>query len=326
MAASMPRFAFVGFSSVPEPNAFSGARLDRAADERKDPVWVAAQREHPGARAVVAGDAGVLVTDTDPPRVALAPLSGVPVAGEPLLLGLDDAGPVFAVDADGERGRVPPPLIAAHGVGEPDPRTGTCPYGLRDAVASLPQSDGGLVAYACALVNWHRRHGHCSVCGVATTLTAGGLVRECPDCGTHHFPRTDPVVIMLVTGGRERVLLGRQASWPPGRYSTLAGFVEPGESLEEAVVREVREEAGVAVGAPAYVSSQPWPFPASLMLGFSVPWLSGDPVRQEDEIEDVRWFTREEVAAAASWDGEGELLLPPRHAIARRLIDGWLEG
>jgi NAD+ diphosphatase len=322
----MPRFAFVGFSGVPEPNAFSGARLDRAADERKDPVWVAVQREHPGARAVVTGDAGVLVAESRPPRLALVPLADAPAAGEPLLLGLDEAGPVFAIDADGDGGRMPPPLIGAHGVGRLDPATGTRPYGLRDAVASLPQSDGGLVAYACALVNWHRRHGHCSVCGVATAIAAGGLVRECPDCGTHHFPRTDPVVIMLVTGGRERVLLGRQASWPPGRYSTLAGFVEPGESLEEAVAREVREEAGVAVGAPGYVSSQPWPFPASLMLGFSVPWVSGDPVRQEDEIEDVRWFTREQVAAAASWDGEGELLLPPRHAIARRLIDRWLEA
>jgi NAD+ diphosphatase len=321
----MPGLAFVGFSGVPEPNAFSGARLDRAADERKDPVWVAAQLEHPGARAVVTGDAGVLVTVTDPPRVALVPLGEAPGGGEPLLLGLDEAGPVFAVDADPDHDIVPPPLIAAHGVGEPDPATATRPYGLRDAVASLPQSDGGLVAYACAVVNWHRRHGHCSVCGAATALAAGGLQRVCPDCGTHHFPRTDPVVIMLVTGGRERVLLGRQASWPPGRYSTLAGFVEPGESLEEAVAREVREEAGVIVGAPRYVSSQPWPFPASLMLGFSVPWSSGEPVRQEDEIEDVRWFTRDEVAAAASWDGEGDLLLPPRHAIARRLIDAWLE-
>jgi NAD+ diphosphatase len=129
---------------------------------------------------------------------------------------------------------------------------------------------------------------------------------------------------MLVTDGRERVLLGRQASWPAGRYSTLAGFVEPGESLEEAVAREVREEAGVEIGPPHYVSSQPWPFPTSLMLGFTAPWASGEPVRQEDEIEDVRWFSRAEVAAATSWDGAGPLGLPPRHAIARRLIEGWI--
>jgi NAD+ diphosphatase len=165
------------------------------------------------------------------------------------------------------------------------------------------------------------------VCGSTTDATHGGLVRECPRCATHHFPRTDPVVIMLVTA-EDRVLLGRQAAWPPGRYSTLAGFVEPGESLEEAVAREVREEAAVEVGAPVYLSSQPWPFPSSLMLGFTVPWVSGEPVRQEDEIEDVRWFTRAEVARATDWEPQdaeaAPLALPPRHAIARRLIESWL--
>src|SRR5205085_806985 len=125
-----------------------------------------------------------------------------------------------------------------------------------EAVSALPQADGGLLAYTTALLNWHRRHGHCSVCGAGTDIAAGGLVRQCPACGTHHFPRTDPVVIMLVTD-RDRALLGRKAEWPPGRYSTLAGFVEPGETLEEAVAREVREEAGVRVGPPAYLSSPP---------------------------------------------------------------------
>jgi NAD+ diphosphatase len=292
---------------------------------------------------VLVGDAGVYLTDrvagSDIPRLALVPLARAPGPAPSLLLGLDAHGPVFAVDVDSD-GAVPRPLVGAHGTGAPDPATGTRPYGLRDAVATLPHADGGLIAYACALVNWHRRHGHCSVCGSPTEPAAGGMVRECPACGTHHFPRTDPVVIMLVTDGRKRLLLGRHASWPAGRYSTLAGFVEPGETLEEAVAREVREEAGVEVGSPAYVSSQPWPFPASLMLGFSAPWRAGEPVRQEDEIEDVRWFTRDEVAAAAASDEGWEaaaggavspadpspLRLPPRHAIARRLIDGWLEG
>jgi NAD+ diphosphatase len=308
-----------------EPNAFSGATLDRAADRRKDPDWVAAQCRLPDARAVLAGTAGVHVVDGDAPRLALVPLRAAPSHNPPLLLGLDDKGPVFAVDVDPPAGELPAPLIGAHGSGDPDPATGTRPAGLRDAVGSLPQSDGGLVAYTCALLNWHRRHGHCAVCGAATALSHGGLVRDCPRCGSHHFPRTDPVVIMLVTG-EDRVLLGRQASWPPGRYSTLAGFVEPGESLEEAVAREVREEAAVEVGAPVYVSSQPWPFPSSLMLGFTVPWVGGEPVRQEDEIEDVRWFSRAEVEAAASWGQEALLALPPRHAIARRLIDSWLEA
>jgi NAD+ diphosphatase len=310
-----------------EPNAFWGATLDRAPDARKDPAWVEAQRRHPGARAVLAGDAGVHLTAGDPPRLALVPLADAPApaAGTACLLGLDDAGPVFAVDPDPPGDALPRPLIGASGQGATDPRTGTRPAGLRDAVASLPQAEGGLVAYACALLNWHRRHGHCGVCGTATTPTHGGLVRECPRCGTHHFPRTDPVVIMLVTG-EDRVLLGRQASWPPGRYSTLAGFVEPGESLEEAVAREVHEEAAVSVGTPVYVSSQPWPFPSSLMLGFTVAWTGGEPVRQEDEIEDVRWFSRAEVQAATSWGEQAPLALPPRHAIARRLIDLWLEA
>jgi NAD+ diphosphatase len=312
---------------VEEPNAFSGARLDRAADERKDPGWVRAQRAHPNARAVLAGDAGVHVIEAPAPRLALVPLATAPAANDPLLLGLDADGPVFAVDVDTAE-ELPPPLIGAHGSGALDPATGTRPYGLRDAVGCLPHADGGLVAYTCALLNWHRRHGCCSVCGTATELTHGGLVRECPRCGTHHFPRTDPVVIMLVTG-EDRVLLGRQESWPAGRYSTLAGFVEPGETLEEAVTREVREEARVEVGAPQYLSSQPWPFPASLMLGFTVPWVSGEPVRQADEIEDVRWFTRAEVEAAGSWPTPPEnasLALPPRHAIARRLIESWLRA
>jgi NAD+ diphosphatase len=255
---------------------------------------------------VLAGDAGVHVTGTDQPRLALLPL-GPLGAAEPLLLGLDAAGPVFAVDAEraGNGARpaaaaprlvsaadqqwTAPGAIAAHGEGSADPATGTRPLGLRAAA----------VAY-------------------------GGIVRSCARCGTDHHPRTDPVVIMLVTDG-DRVLLGRQPEWPPGRYSALAGFVEPGESLEEAVAREVREEAGVEVGQPEYVASQPWPFPTSLMLGFTAPWRSGRPRRVDEELEDVRWFSREEVAAAVEGREDGPLGVPPRFAIARRLLERWLQ-
>ena len=141
-------------------------------------------------------------------------------------------------------------------------------------------------------------------------------MRVCPVCGTQHHPRTDPVVIMLVTDG-DRALLGRQAQWPAGRYSALAGFVEPGESLEEAVAREVREEAGVRVADVRYRSSQPWPFPSSLMLGFSARWAGGEPAVHDAELEDVGWFTRAAIVG-------GDVLLPPPTAIARRLIDEWL--
>ncbi|HTE64554.1 MAG TPA: NAD(+) diphosphatase, partial [Solirubrobacteraceae bacterium] len=222
------------------------------------------------------------------------------------------------------------------GAERPEPAAGPRPVALREAATVLPQDEGGLVAYVAALLNWHRRHGFCSACGAPSQLGEAGLVRTCPRCGTQHHPRTDPVVIMLVSDG-DRVLLGRAPGWPPRRYSALAGFVEPGESLEEAVVREVAEESGVTAGPPRYVASQPWPFPSSLMLGFIAPWIDGEPSAQEDEIQDVRWFGRTEVAAAAADDIDGwggspdpadphgtSLLLPPRMAIARRLIEHWL--
>jgi NAD+ diphosphatase len=344
---------------VSEANTFTGARLDRAGDaRRRDPDWVAAQRAHPAARAVLAGDEGVVL---DGDRLAYVPLAdalatwdAAPIdaarheatssaAREPLLLGVDGVGPLFAVDVD-----APPPagqrparpiaggLPRGSGAERPARAPGPRPVALREAAAVLPQDEGGLVAYAAALLNWHRRHGFCAACGNASELGEAGLVRICPRCGTHHHPRTDPVVIMLVTDGA-RLLLGRAPRWPARRYSALAGFVEPGESLEEAVVREVAEESGVRAGPPRYVASQPWPFPTSLMLGFIAPWVAGEPAPQEDEIEDVRWFDRAEVAAAADQDLDGwggspdpadpdstSLLLPPRLAIARRLIERWL--
>ena len=278
------------------PNTFTGAALDRAGDRRGDDEWVAAQLADPAARAVVAGTGGVHVAGG---RLALVPLAEL--GGEPLLLGLGEDGPVFAAEAT-----APGALL-----------------GLREAAASLPQADGGLAAYAAALLGWHRRHRFCANCGHPTEVREAGHVRSCPNCGAVHHPRTDPVVIMLVLRGEE-VLLGRQPSWPPGRYSALAGFVEPGESLEEAVAREVREEARVEIGTPRYVSSQPWPFPSSLMLGFVAPWSSGEPVIGDEELEDVRWFTRKAVHEAV--EGRGELQLPPPLAIARRLVDGWLES
>jgi NAD+ diphosphatase len=331
---------------VSPANAFTGARLDRAGDSRRrDPDWVATQREHPAARAVLAGNEGIVM---DGDRLALAPLAEAETGSEPLLLGIDATGPLFAVDVDAPPpgGDRPPRLIAAggprgSGAARPAPAEGPRPVALREAVAVLPQDEGGLLAYVAALCNWHRRHRFCAACGAPSDLAEGGLTRVCPRCGTNHHPRTDPVVIMLVTGA-DRVLLGRAPSWPPRRYSALAGFVEPGESLEEAVAREVAEESGVQVGTPRYVASQPWPFPSSLMLGFEAPWVAGEPRALEDEVQDVRWFSRAEVAAAAAetatWSeatsgepdpassGGTSLLLPPRLAIARRLLERWLAG
>ena len=330
--------------------AFTGARLDRAGDaRRRDPAWLAEQRAHPAARAVLAGDEGVVMdgdklahvplADALSARVAAADdASEAEAAAEPLLLGVGAAGPLFAVDVDAPATVVDraPRLIAAggargSGARKPAAAAGPRPVPLREAVAVLPQDEGGLVAYVASLCNWHRRHRFCAACGAPSELGEGGLIRACPRCGTHPHPRTDPVVIMLVTA-HDRVLLGRAPSWPERRYSALAGFVEPGESLEEAVAREVAEESGVEVGPPRYVASQPWPFPSSLMLGFEAPYRAGEPCALEDDIEDLRWFSREEVVATAAADVQGwgapvagePLLLPPRLAIARRLIERWL--
>jgi NAD+ diphosphatase len=174
-----------------------------------------------------------------------------------------------------------------------------------------------------ALANWHRRHRFCANCGTATIVHEGGYMRGCPNCGASHFPRLDPVVIMLVEHDG-RLLLGRRHSWPPQRYSALAGFVSPGESVEEAVVREVFEESGISAHSPRFVASQPWPFPSSLMLGFHALSDGGDPFPRDQELEDVRWFTTEEVRGALDEDAHGPLKLPPSVAIARFLIDAWL--
>jgi NAD+ diphosphatase len=281
-------------------NAFAGASLDRVSWRRTDDAFLQRCAADPAARALVSVGGDLAVgTDGRPVEVALgtvAPLEGT----VPAFLGLRDEQPLYGIEA----AAVPDGATAAS---------------LRDLVPLLTQSDGGTIAYATAIGNWHRRHRFCANCGHATDVVAAGFQRTCPSCGAHHFPRTDPVVIMLVVDPpRDRVLLGRQATWPAGRFSCLAGFVEPGESLEEAVAREVVEESAVAVDEVTYRSSQPWPFPASLMLGFHCRYAGGGPYRRDGELEDVRWFGRDELA-------DGTAILPPPLAIARVLIDEWLE-
>jgi NAD+ diphosphatase len=276
------------------PNTFAGEALDRAGPHRGDEAWLAARLADPATRVVAASAAGVIVAGERPRMFAV---DALPDGLELVLLGVDgDGHAVFAADPGDEL---------------PGERRG-----LRDLAPMLSQAEGGMVAHAVGLLNWHRRHRFCANCGAPSEAREAGHVRECPACGTQHHPRTDPVVIMLVTDG-DRALLGRQAQWPAGRYSALAGFVEPGESLEEAVAREVREEAGVRVDDVRYRSSQPWPFPTSLMLGFSARWAGGEPAVRDAELEDVGWFTREAIV-------DGDVLLPPPTAIARRLIDEWL--
>jgi NAD+ diphosphatase len=319
----------------PDPNTFTGAGLDRATDGRRGTDgWLEGIRADPRGRALVAGTTGLRAASGRLDLVRLDELDaggGHPQANGPHLLGIDAEGPLWAVDEDppDPRPASRPPLIGAgwpRGEAPPE-RDGR--MGLREAASVLPQREGALAAYAASVLNWHRTNRFCSICGSATDPGEGGLARTCGLCGTNHHPRVEPVVIMLVTDG-DRVLLGRQHRWPPQRYSALAGFVSQAESLEEAVAREVEEEAGVEVGEPIYLSSQPWPFPSSLMVAFEVPWLAGEPGGRDPELQDVRWFSHGEVAEAAarneSWDGEAEgaLQLPPRSAIARRLLERWL--
>jgi NAD+ diphosphatase len=193
---------------------------------------------------------------------------------------------------------------------------------LRGAAAQWPMADATAFAQARAVLHWHARHRYCSVCGGRLGFVRGGWLGRCGQCGAEHYPRTDPAVIVAVTDG-ERLLLGRQASWPPRRYSTLAGFVEPGETLEQTVVREVMEESGVRVLRSRYLASQPWPFPSSLMLGF-LSEAEPDPPQANEELEDVRWFSRDDVGAALRGDTKQDgLLLSPSISISRWLIEAW---
>ncbi|MDQ6605147.1 MAG: NAD(+) diphosphatase [Actinomycetota bacterium] len=300
-----------GETSSPPSPAFAGMVLDRASSLRGDPDWVAQQLEDPASRAVASGRDGVVIDDAAQPRLLRRLLDLDRVAPDgPILLGLEDSVAIFAVDFDSletaarerwqHRGRV---------------------VALREAGSLLSRAEGGLAAYLAGLLNWHRSHRFCANCGAATVVIEAGYSRRCPSCGVVHFPRTDPVVIMLVEQAGH-LLLGRRPGWPEGQYSVLAGFVSPGESLEEAVIREVREESGIEVCDPAFVTSQPWPFPSSLMLGFEAGSAGGEPRALDGELEDVRWFSRDAVVAAQA-GAPGELRLPPSISIAHFLIERW---
>jgi NAD+ diphosphatase len=254
--------------------------------------------------------------------------------GQPILLGLEDGRPLFALDADeaseggdeasegGDEASDGGDEASDGGDEASDGELSRPLTNLREAGAELEHSEAGLAAYLTALLNWHRRHRHCANCGAPTNIEEAGYSRRCPRCGAHHFPRTDPVVIMTVSH-RDRLLLGRRAGWPAGRLSVLAGFISPGESAEEAVVREVREESGILARDPHYVASQPWPFPASLMLGFDALSDGGDPAARDGELEEVHWFPLAEVRDAVREENP-RLLLPPPVSIARFLIERWV--
>jgi NAD+ diphosphatase len=303
--------------STPNPSrsttltpAFTGTTLDRVADLRSDRGEVARLLKHPQAAVLGASADSVLISEQPHPQLLRRPLEGRVNPYQPILLGIEDSRPLFGADLDDPEAQT---QVAETGIG----RLVT----LRDAGLLLPQAEGGLAAYLVALLNWHRKHKFCSVCGSPTRVAEAGLSRRCPSCGATHFPRTDPVVIMLVEHDGN-VLLGRRIGWGEGRFSILAGYVSPGETPEEAVVREVEEESRIAAHSPRYVASQPWPFPSSLMLGYEASSDGGEPVPQPGEMVEVRWFSLEQIKHAQT--GAGDLLLPGEVSIARILIDAWV--
>lgn len=282
------------------PPALSRATVDRAAGRRSDQAWLAEAWNTAAVLVVDPEGRAAVSTAAEQPNLALVSGDEAPAHSDRFFLGADPGRAYFAVTC-----------------AEPIPDGA----GLRQVGALLDDTDAGLLVTAVALANWHRTHTHCPRCGTPTAPAGGGWLRLCPADRSEHYPRVDPAVIMLVHDGGERCLLGRQASWPTGRFSTLAGFVEPGESAEGAVIREVAEETGVHVVDVRYLASQPWPFPSSLMLGFTARAVAPDPPQLLDgELAEARWFSRAELT------GPDAPPLPPPVSIANRLVTNWLDS
>lgn len=298
--------------TLPTPNIYAGVPLDRAAHLRKAPSWLADALASPTARVVPVWRTRSLVAGpVEEPRAVLRP--GPNAWTDPIFLGLMDDTPVFAADVGDLEQPDEHPELAGLGRFED----------LRAVGPLMDRGEAALLAYARGIVWWNARHRHCGVCGSPAASVQAGHSRRCtnPACETQHFPRTDPAVIMLVHDGAGNVLLGRQKVWMPGMHSVLAGFVEPGESLEEAVAREVFEETGVRVDDVRYRSSQPWPFPASIMLGFTARALNTGLTIDPDELETALWVASDRLRTLSPDD---PLRLPRKDSIARRLIEEWL--
>jgi NAD+ diphosphatase len=304
-------------------NTFSGNPLDREAARRRDEDWVASQIHLPGTKFLPLRDLSFPMRQVDG-GMRLA-WSDLPAGANtdrhpPLLLGTDEESARFAINEASAANQFELPSDASF-------------TDLRAAAPVLDADDAGIAAQARAFLDWHERHRFCAVCGAPTDAAQGGIFRKCTSCPSEHFPRTDPVVITVVIDTeRDRCLLGRQASWPPGMFSALAGFIDHGESIEDAVRREVAEESGIDAVNVRYHSSQPWPFPSSLMIGCHADAGSADINYDDWEMDDVRWFTREEIRSSLNQPpaqlGEpglpgGALSLPGPMAIAHTLITTW---
>ncbi len=320
------------------PNFYAAPGFERAGLRRRDTDWIRDRLARPESVFIpVWRHQNLILELAGEPRAVLLDAAGIAAAfgpgfaddplierGEIVFLGVSAERAHFALDLSPHEAPLDmlrSPALAASGLAEANLRF----TDLRRIGALLDRHEGALLAFARAMLFWHSRHRFCGVCGSPTRSEEAGHMRRCtdPGCAAMHFPRTDPAVIMLVTDG-EQALLGRNKNFPlPGMYSTLAGFVEPGESLEDAVAREVREETGIVVGSVVYHSSQPWPFPANIMLGFHAVALSTEITVDLAELEDARWFSRDYLRTHRDDD---TFRLPRRDSIARRLIEDWLAG
>lgn len=288
--------------------AFAGNPLFRLEQIRRDDGWIRNRAEAADSRFLLYSDLKPLVRDG---RLHWVGRDGVPAGHRFMaLLGLDGDVACFAVDANG----APPPDGAEY-------------VEARAAAMHLSAAESAVMGQGRSLIDWHARHGFCAVCGAPTYVIRGGGARRCsrPTCNAEHYPRVDPVVIMLAVHG-DRCLMGRQPGFPPGMYSALAGFMEPGETIEEAVMREFMEEAGLRVRSVTYALSQPWPFPSSLMIGCFAAADDDRITADQTELEDLRWFSRAEVADAFANKDPSRLMVPPDIAVAHHLLRRWLEG
>lgn len=304
-----------------DPIVFTANPLDRVTALRRDGDWIRRQLQKDDTLFLPFWQLKALIDTNGGPGIAWQPRSIIADwlgdSAAPVLLGLDDGISRFALALPGDDN-------PAKG----GPLDGTGKFiDVRSIAPTLPVGESGILAQARSLLDWHARHGFCAQCGAPTAMREGGISRQCSDdaCKASHFPRTDPVVIMLVLNG-DKCLFGRQAMFPPGVYSALAGFIDQGECIEEAVRREVEEESGIKCGAVHYMASQPWPFPSSLMIGCQAEALNENITIDPQEIEDAQWFHRDQVRemVAASLTGEG-LRMPPPLSLAHQLALRWLD-
>lgn len=327
-----------------QPHVFAGSPLDRVSQHRKDADWLNARRNDPLTRYLPFFDLRGLIAPgpqpglawLSPAQVRLYTLQGAPE----LLLGLQDGVAHFAIDVSpvdlspAARAMMGQPTTRPGQLSGPAPK-GDAPFrdegkfvDVRTIAPQLAAGQAAILAQGRSMLDWHARHQFCSVCGAKSALQDAGYMRQCsnPSCKAQHFPRTDPVVIMLAHRG-DMCLLGRQARFLPGVYSALAGFLEPGESIEEGVRREVKEEAGIRVGQVRYHSTQPWPYPSSLMIGCLAEAITEEIKPDEDELEDARWFTRDQARdMLANWRNTEGLRVPAPMAIAHQITKAWVEG